>query len=182
MQVSMPKPASPEGSLAGPLSLVPQPSSLDLAAGITDLMAALKPRHSQAGGGASEDGSSAMSGEFCVGSHRTSEAVQAEGCCMCGRTQNILSAAWGCDPSALLFGCLVPALHGVHAVSSSATYRSYSKTHCDRHLCGKNTPDGLNNTRPGSAVLSQHCLNKPSSPLLCKAPLSLCMLQSTVQP
>ncbi|DBB14510.1 TPA: hypothetical protein ACH3X3_004792 [Trebouxia sp. C0006] len=63
MQVSMPKPASSEGFLAGPCSLVPQPSSLDLAAGIDDLMAALKPRHSQAGGGASEDGSSALSGD-----------------------------------------------------------------------------------------------------------------------
>ncbi|KAL0020086.1 hypothetical protein WJX79_009298 [Trebouxia sp. C0005] len=63
MQVSTPKAASPEGSLAGPISLVPQPSSLDLAAGIGDLMAALKPRRSQAGGGASEDGSSAMSGD-----------------------------------------------------------------------------------------------------------------------
>ncbi len=78
MQVSMPKPAFPEGSLAGPLSLVPQPSSLDLAAGIDDLMAALKPRHSLAGGGATEDGSSAMSGAFSIGSHRTPKSVQFE--------------------------------------------------------------------------------------------------------
>ena len=106
MQVSMPKPASPEGSLAGPLSLVPQPSSLDLAAGIDDLMAALKPRHSLAGGGGSEDGSSAMSGEFCIGSHRTPECVHSEVCCMSGRAQNNLSAAWDCDPSALLISCL----------------------------------------------------------------------------
>ncbi|DBA92530.1 TPA: hypothetical protein ACH3X1_002761 [Trebouxia sp. C0004] len=63
VQVSMPNSASPEGSLAGPLSLGPQPSSLDLAAGIDDLMAALKPCHSQAGGGATEDGSSAMLGD-----------------------------------------------------------------------------------------------------------------------
>ena len=100
MQVSMPKPASPEGSLAGPLSLVPQPSSLDLAAGIDDLMAALKPRHSLAGGGASENGSSAMSGAYRIGSYRTPESVQSEVCCMSGRAHNILSAAWGCDPSA----------------------------------------------------------------------------------
>ena len=61
--VSMPKPLSPEGSLAGPLALVPQPSSLDLAAGIDDLVAALKPRRSNAEGGVSEDGSSSISGE-----------------------------------------------------------------------------------------------------------------------
>ena len=95
MQVSMPKPASSEGFLAGPLSLVPQPSSLDLAAGIDDLMAALKPRHSQAGGGASEDGSSALSGEFRIGSYRTPQSVQSEICCMFGRAQAILSAAHG---------------------------------------------------------------------------------------
>ncbi len=106
MQVSMPKPASSEGFLAGPLSLVPQPSSLDLAAGIDDLMAALKPRHSQAGGGASEDGSSALSGEFRIGSYRTPQSVQSEICCMFGRAQTILSAAWDCDPSALLISCL----------------------------------------------------------------------------
>ena len=105
MQVSMPKAASPEGSLAGPLSLVPQPSSLDLAAGIDGLMAALKPRHSQAGGGASEDGSSAMSGEFRIGSHRAPESVWSDICCMFGRAQTILSAAWDCDPSALLIRC-----------------------------------------------------------------------------
>lgn len=75
MQVSTPKAASPEGSLAGPISLVPQPSSLDLAAGIGDLMAALKPRRSQAGGGASEDGSSAMSGALHIGSYRPPESV-----------------------------------------------------------------------------------------------------------
>lgn len=95
MQVSMPKPAFPVGSLAGPLSLVPQPSSIDLAASIDNLMAALKPHPSQAGGGASEDGSSAMSGEFRIGSHRTPESVQAEVCYMSGRTQNTLSAALG---------------------------------------------------------------------------------------
>ncbi len=106
MQVSMPKPASPQGSLAGPLSLVPQPSSLDLTAGIDELMAALKPRYSLAGGGASEDGSSAMSGAFRIGADRKLKSVHSGVCCMSGRAQNNLSAAWDCDPSALLISCL----------------------------------------------------------------------------
>ena len=62
MSLSMPKPPSPEGSLAGPLALVPQASGLDLAAGIDDLVAALKPRRSNAERGVSEDGSSSVSG------------------------------------------------------------------------------------------------------------------------
>ena len=55
--------ASPvsEGSRAGPWALVPHPSSLSLAAGIDELVAALKPRRST-GGVAREDSSLSTSG------------------------------------------------------------------------------------------------------------------------
>lgn len=48
-----------QGSLAGPLSLVAHPSSLSLAAGIDDLVTALKPRRSS--GGAIREDSSLLS-------------------------------------------------------------------------------------------------------------------------
>ena len=57
MQLGVYKPPTPEGSQAGPLALTPQPSSISLADGIDDLIAALKPRRSTAEGGTSEDGS-----------------------------------------------------------------------------------------------------------------------------
>ncbi len=62
MQVSVPQALSPEGSAARALALAPQSSSLSLAAGIDDLVAALKTRRGIVDGGASEDGSASASG------------------------------------------------------------------------------------------------------------------------
>ena len=54
----------PESTSAGPLALISQPSSQSLAAGIDDLVAALKPRKAQQGGRENEDMAASVSGSL----------------------------------------------------------------------------------------------------------------------